>query len=333
MVTLKDIAEALNVSVPQVSKVLNNSRSTVGVSAETARRIREAARTMGYVRNRTAAALRSGRHNTLGVLIEPWGALGSGLTEALLAGIATETALRDQHLELRFYQGADQFARALARINAAEIDGLIVAGIRRHVDADALARLVADGLPVVTVHTEAVGALPNMQCDERAVGRLAAEHLIERGCRSIGHIHLTDRRWEGYVDALGRAGRPLREELVYGRPGELPVSFQSGQAAAAHFLESGVGFDGIVAQSDFFAMGAMVKLLAEGVRVPEDVKVIGVDDSPICLCGPVELSSVSLDVPGRARLAVRKLLDAAGGEAVRSITSPPALVVRRSSGA
>ncbi|NLF32712.1 MAG: LacI family transcriptional regulator [Planctomycetes bacterium] len=332
MVTLKDIAEALNVSIPQVSKVLNHSHSTVGVSAETARRIRQAAEAMGYVRNRTAAALRTGRHNTIGVLIQPWGAVGSGLTEALLTGIAEETALRDQHIELRFYRGQDEFHRALARINGAAIDGLIVAGVRNSECADALERVVADGLPVVTVHIEAVGTLPNMQCNEREVGRLATEHLIEQGCTSIAHIRFTPRRYEGYVDALRNAGLPLREALVYGTPHRLEVNVENGQRATERFLACGVAFDGIVAESDFFAMGAMVKLIQEGLCVPDDVKIIGVDDSPICLCGPVPLSSVSLDVPARARLAVRKLLDAVAGEAVQSITCTPALVVRRSSG-
>lgn len=333
MVTLKDIAKELSVSIPQVSKVLNGSRSTVGVSAETAERIREAAARLGYRRNRTAAALRMGRQNTIGVLVHPWGAEGSGLTEALLRGISAEAGVKDQQLELRFYETEEQFANGLARVNASAVDGLIVAGVRHEDHLEPLTRLIADGIPVVTVHYREIVGLPNLHCDELAIGRVATEHLIAQGCRSIAHLHLVPGRLQGYRDALDEAGLPCREELILGGRDNISATFQHGVRAAQRLLNTGIEFDGLVAQADFLAMGAMITLIQAGRRVPEDVKIIGVDDSPICLCGPAEMSSVSLSVPQRAQRAVQMLMDAVDHKKVQSETFDPILCPRGSTGA
>jgi len=333
MVTLRDIARELNVSIPQVSKVLNNSRSTVGVSARTAERIREAAARLGYRRNRTAAALRTGRQNTIGVLVHPWGAEGSGLTELLLRGISEEAGARDQQLELRFYETDEQFARGLARVDAAAVDGLIVAGVRHEEHLAQLEALAASDVPVVTVHLWEIPGLPNVHCDEPAIGRVATEHLIARGCKSIAHIHLLDRRLQGYREALEEANLPYRPELVVGGADRIGVTFQDGARVARELLAEGVEFDGLIAQADFLAMGAMIALIASGRKVPDDLKVIGMDDSPICLCGPVCMSSVSLCVAQRARRAVQMLLDAVDHKPVRSEALEPVLCARDSTGA
>jgi len=137
----------------------------------------------------------------------------------------------------------------------------------------------------------------------------------------------------GYRQALRAHRIPARPEWVY-RGNEVGTSLSAagGEAAIEHFLLKQISFDGVVATSDHQAMGAIRALLKAGVRVPEDVKVIGVDNSPLCETGLVTLSSVSDDIRLRGRLVVRVLMDRLRGRSVKSMSLDPMLCIRESTG-
>ncbi|NLF32190.1 MAG: LacI family transcriptional regulator [Planctomycetes bacterium] len=329
MIRLKDIAEAADVSIPLVSKVLNNRLGSTGARPETIRRIQAAADRLGYRRNEAAAALREGRQNVIGVLVRWLGAAGSGLIDSSLAGLAAGCHRYGLRQQLSFFADDAEF-RALAEgALPSTMDGLIAVGSIEPSHVDALLAVRSRGVPVVTVHGAPLAEeIPNAGCDDGRVSGLATEHLIAQGCTRIAHFDTMPRRTAGYRQALEAAALAWDGALV--EKAEL-FDHHAGAAAATALLDRGLSFDGLVAQSDEQAMGAIRRLQAAGLRIGHDVKIVGVDNSPYCEFLSVSLSSVSGEDYARARRAVDMMTALQQGRRVESVLIEPVLHVRESS--
>ncbi len=329
---MRDIAADLGVSASLVSKVLNGRLGTTGVREDIAQTIRRRAAEMGYRKNQSAASLRSGRQGAIGVFIHRIGMAGSGIAESLLEGISSAARASKIKLLLDFFRTADEFGNLCDEVHLGVMDGLIVGGVMHPELTPALLRIQRSGIPLVTICNEPMHpALPNIGIDNIEVGRIATRHLIERGCRRLAHIRDIPARFQGFRQALEAGGLPCRPEAVYRVPRSVEFSHQAGERAVAGFIESGVPFDGLVTQSDHEAMGAINALYRAGLRAPEDVRVIGVDNAPYCEFGRVPLSSVSQNFDERGRQAVCMVLDVIDGRDVPSAVVAPTLVPRESS--
>lgn len=328
MLGLQDIANELNVSVSLVSKVLNGRLGTTGVSKETVRAIRGKAKELGYMKNASAAALATGKQNAIGVFIHRTGANGSGIIEQMLLGIAGESARQGQRLMLHLFESADEFRAACPKVQRSAIDGLLVGGIIHRELIEELLEIRERGVPVVTCHDQALDPrLPNVAIDQSQVMKVATHHLIERGCKRIAHISNNEPRLRGYQAALVEAGLPYRPELVY-HGGS--YEYAAGAEAVVRWMAAGIAFDGVAAQSDQLAIGAFNMLMSAGRKVPDQVKVIGIDNSPFCELNSVRLSSVSQEDHLRARRAVQLLLESIEGKRVPPIQIEPTLYARES---
>ncbi len=330
MVRLKDIAEAAEVSIPLVSKVLNNRLGSTGAKRETVERILTVADRLGYRRNEAAAALREGRQNVIGVFFRGLGTAGSGLLDRGLAGLAAGCHRYGLRQQLSFFADAEEFHRLAEGALPSRMDGLIVGGSVDEALVDDLRAVRRRGVAVVTVCGKAVSrSIPNAGCDDVRVGRLATDHLIDRGCERIAHINTMPERHAGYRQAVEAAGRAYDEALVV--PGEW-FDHRAGVEAVTALLERGTAFDALVAQSDEQAMGAIRRLQRSGVRIGDDVKIVGVDNSPYCDLLPVTLSSVSGEDDARGERAVDMMMALREGRLVESVMVDPVLHVRESSG-
>jgi LacI family transcriptional regulator len=329
MSRLQDIARELDVSVSLVSKVLNGRLGTTGANPKTVRAIERAAQKLHYRKHSSAAALATGRQNVVGLFLHSIGVEGSGVSEAIVRGVSAALAARGQRLMLQYFLGADEFRAACPEVGRHAMDGLIVGGVHHHELVPELAQVQDAGIPVVTIHDQPLAgeALPNVGSDQVAVGRIATEHLIALGCRRIAHVKVDSHRASGYHQALSAAGLPARPELFHVAR---RYDARSAEEALAAFDAAGAAFDGIVAQSDQQAAAVVSVLLRRGVRVPDQVKVIGVDDSPFCEFFPVRLSSVSNEHFARGRRAVEMLMDRLAGRPVASVQELPVLRPRES---
>lgn len=332
MASLKDIATELNLSIPLVSKVLSGRMGTTGCSEANRQAILAKAEELDYKPNLIARSLRTGRTGSLGVFIHPLGVPGSDLVERMLMGLSSQANTLDQRLWLSFYETDSDFLHRFSKTARAEIDGLLVAGIF-HPRLERLFKAVEqNGIPVVTLvknkATQSEGI--NVYCDDFQLGYLPTRHLLEKGCRRIAHIRSFDPRYQGYQKALAEFGIPEDPALVYTAIQKFDAD--TGRETVRHWIRNGVVFDGLVAESDHQAFGAVSELLAQGRRVPEDVKVFGVDDSPICALSPVPLSSVSQQVEEMGSRAVDTIMKCINGEPVESVTIQPVLRLRTSSG-
>jgi LacI family transcriptional regulator len=329
MSTLRNIAEDLDISVSLVSKVLNGRLGTTGASQETVTLIRDAAKRLNYRKNFSAESLATGKQRAIGIFMHRHGVAGSTMAEATIIGASNKAAGAGQRMVLRFFETPDQFHEACADIHCNALDGLIIAGVLHEDLILQLARMRAARVPVVTVHDrQASDRVPNVGCDPVRIGEVATRHLIERGCKRIAQIKVNPGRYAGYCKAIINAGLEMDQRLVF----EVPTYLHSaGAAAAKHWLASGVDFDGIVGHSDQQIAGAMNVLLAAGKRIPQDVKLIGVDNSAYCDFFPVPISSVSEEDQRRGEAAVELLLNMIDGRPAQSLLIEPTVIQRASS--
>ncbi len=269
----------------------------------------------------------------IGIILQRVGVSGSALTDRLLDGIATECAHHRLGQVLGFYEEPNEFRKLINSAHQIMVDGFIIGSRFSDALIPDMLGLQRSGTPVVTAYSHPIHrSLVNVGIDQVGIGRVATEHLLAQGCRRIVHLRAGESRLVGYRQALREAGIAVRDEWIHwpgfvGRPWLLPAG---GEMGINHFLDAGIEFDGVLASSDPQGMGAIRALLKAGLRVPEDVKVVGVDNSPLCDSGFITLTSVSDDAPLRGRLAVRALLDCCRGRSVKSLALEPVLVARES---
>lgn len=328
---MQDIARDLGISVSLVSRVLNNRLGTAGASPAMIKAIHKKALELSYRKNATATSLASGRQNAIGVFIHRHGVAGSNISSAMVEGIAAAAVRLHQRLVLQYYTTLPELSDLLPLAHGNAVDGLILGGVP-HQHLARQWRLVREDLPVVTIHADPIHPdVPNIGINQEEVIRLATAHLIERGCQRIALVSNGSEKWPravGYRKALSEHGIAYDPDLVGAVDS---YNADAGERAAAQWLERGVKFDGVVGQSDQHVAGVVKVLLRVGVAMPDQVKLIGVDNSPFCDFFVVPLSSVSQEEFRRGELAVQALMDLIDGKPAPSMTVSPVIYPRLSS--
>ncbi|WP_203938312.1 LacI family DNA-binding transcriptional regulator [Spirilliplanes yamanashiensis] len=327
--TLDEVAALAGVGRGTVSRVLNDSPQ---VTEATRAAVRRAIETLGYVPNRAARSLVTRRSDSVAVVIsesdsrvftEPFfGGFIRGVTE----GVA-ESGLQLLLAMARTTPERDRLHRFLA---GRHVDGVLLASLHRD---DPLPQLITElRIPAVSVGRIA-GDLPYVDADNAGGAHAAVTHLHATGRRRIATItgpldmDAGAARLAGYHDALAAAGVPRDESLV----AVADWSEESGRAAMAGLLAAGAAPDAVFVASDLMASGAMQVLAEHGLRVPEDVAVIGFDDSTVARHTRPQLTSVHQPVSAMGLEMVRLLRTAmAGGDAPDSLVLPTRLVLRES---
>ena len=328
--TIMDVAVLAGVSVSTVSKALNGGGQ---LRAETRSRVFQAARQLGFEPNAQAKSLVRGRTYTVGLLTsDSFGRfsipLMQGIEDALGAGQlsvflcdARGDAIREHH-----------YLRSLL---SRRVDGIIVTGRR----TDTRPPLSADPLPVPVVYAFTKSAAPadlSLVPDDVQGGRLASEHLLAAGRRRLAHISGPTRfeavreRIAGMRAALADAGHPIPPERVL--PGVWSEAW--GREAATQLVAQHREVDGVFCGSDQIARGASDALRELGVRVPDDVALVGYDNwDVIAAASRPPLTTIDMDLEGLGRAAAERLLAMIGGERGSGVVRRPCqLVIRESTG-
>ncbi|MEE3624859.1 LacI family DNA-binding transcriptional regulator [Nitrospirillum sp. BR 11752] len=319
--TMADLAAKAQVSIITVSRALRDSPA---VREDTRRRIQELAREMGYRFNATARNLRLQRSHTIAVVVDmtpsPERPMSGPFPLDLLGGICQELTVAGYNVLLT--TGASQPAAA---VQAA--DGAILLG--QGADDTAVRQLLPMGVPLVVWGAPQAGMDPVfVGSDNHQGGALAAARLVETGRRRLvflGDTHHRENaeRLHGFTQTLAAGGAAL----VALAPCDF--TFNAGVAAVRGLLANTPGgFDGIFACSDAIALGAMRALTEAKLTVPDDVSVIGYDDTPMAAFNTPALTSVHQDwTEGGVRLA-QSVLALINGERPESLILPTRLVVR-----
>lgn len=324
-VTLGMVAEACGVSPSTVSRILNG---TAIVSEEKRAAVDRAIAELGFVPNPIARGLAGGRTMSVGVITQ---VIDSPFYGVALRGIEEELdPLGYSPLFVSGHWNAEHEKRCFDTLMARRVDGLIVLTGRL---SNATLKNFAKQVPIVITGRELKAPnLYSLDFDNYQGARLATEHLLERGHRDIAHIAGDQlhpdaiERLRGYRDALEAAGVPFRESLV------LPGMYfeESGREMVERLLASGQRFTAIFAANDQMAFGAAVALHERGLRVPDDVSLVGFDDlAPAAHVVP-PLTTVHQAGRELGRAAARALLALLNGTEPKEQLPEPHLIVRAS---
>ena len=332
-VRLKDIARDLGVSVVTVSKVLRDHRD---ISADTRERVRRRMRELNYRPNLTARALVTGRTYSVGVivpdLVHPFfSEVAKGLSRVLRAksySLVISSSEEDPELE------KSEIEQMLAR----RVDALVIASTQWTVES--FRRIEEQRTPYVLIDRRFAGLAANfVGVDDERLGELAAEHLIERGCRQIAHIRGPEvstalGRLEGFRRALSRRGAMVPNSYIVEGESSDDAGDASGYRAMRKLLRLAPRPDGVFCYNDPIAMGALKAILEAGLRVPDDIAVMGCGNVHYSGLLRVPLTSIDQDSRGIGERAAKLALSLveAGGAPVRpaTILLRPRLVPRES---
>ncbi len=322
---LEDIARAAGVSKMTVSRVL---RDGSGFSDDTRKRVMEIAERLGYLPNRLAAAFGADQAGTLVGMCVP--RLTSGLFGHVLDGV-------DRALGRLGYQliiGANDHSMLeeeawIRQVVSWRPAGLILSG--RHHSPGTIDLLRSAAIPVVEIWDLTTSPIDmSVGFSHTDCGAEMAQHLIRRGRRHAGYIGALARsdimgqaRFEGFRDALSRAGHPLVDsEMLHDAPG-----FYAGYYGLETLLSRRDDFDVVYFHNDEMAIGGMAFCQARGLRVPEDIGIAGWGGMEAASILPKRLTTTVVPTTGIGKAAAEALVAKLKGEPAQTVTIVPTRLV------
>ncbi|MET9051295.1 LacI family DNA-binding transcriptional regulator [Streptomyces bacillaris] len=363
--TLEDVARAAGVSRATVSRVINGVRNVDPAIQEV---VRQAVSVTGYAPNRAARSLVTRRADAVALVVsgagveaeagvETGAGTGAGAGRArggsrpaaggggsftaqmfadpffgrVVTGVVDYLRPRGMHPVLMFAETSRARDEVVAYLRQGSADGALV--VSTHAE-DPLPGLLTEAGLAAVLFARPARPVPISYVDlaHQDGARLAAEHLLTRGCRQLATVSgpldvpAGRARLTGFRDALARHGH------AYTPVAEGRFTQESGEAAMARLLAEHPDLDGVFAANDLMATGACHVLREHGRRVPEDVAVVGFDDSSAALACRPPLTTVRQPVEAMAAEMARLLLDRPPGPSspATSVIFEPELVVRAS---
>jgi LacI family transcriptional regulator len=331
-VRLKDIARDLGVSVITVSKAL---RDHSDISQETKARVLKRCRELNYRPNLAARALVTGRTNMLGFVVPDL--LNSFFSEIVRSVSATLQGTGYTLVTTSSEEDSKHEKQAVEQLITRGVDVLLVASSQWTVEM--FRRVEEAGIPYILIDrsfTELAAHFVGVNDEE--VGALATRHLAEVGCKRIAHIGGSGLspmvgRMEGYKRTLANLGLANHAELIYNVERVEERGDATGYKAANKLLQQSPPPDGIFCYNDAIAYGAIAAVLEAGLRVPEDVAIVGCGNLIYNKFLKVPLSSIDQQTAAigqRAGKLALQLIEAGAPIAPQRILLEPKLVVRES---
>ncbi|MFJ4675185.1 MULTISPECIES: LacI family DNA-binding transcriptional regulator [Kitasatospora] len=330
--TLEEVAALAGVGRGTVSRVINGSPR---VSAKAREAVQTAIAELGYVPNRAARTLVTSRTDSIALVVpeaetrlfsEPY-------FSDIISGVSAELAETDMQLLLILVRNQRERDRLSAYLTAQRVDGVLVVSVHRD---DPLPGLL-ESLEIPSVlagRRSDLEPLSYVHADNAGGARMAVRHLLRRGCTRVATLtgpldmEVAQARLGGYRRALEEAGHAYDEELV----GLADFTEEGGRVAMRELLDRRPELDGVFCASDVMAAGAMQVLRAAGRRIPDDVAVIGFDDSIVARHTDPPMTSVRQPIEEMGRTMARLLLDEIHerGRARRQVVLATELIVRDS---
>jgi len=330
-VKLEDIAKETGFSISTVSRVLSNSNYPV--AEQIRQKVVRAAETMGYEPNIAARSLRTDRTKTIGIIVDD---LLSPFTPPIVRGIQDYLNENDfLSLIVNSDWDPDQEQAAIKTLLSRPVDGIIFVEYSHQTTSDVLER---SNKPRVFVHRLFGSPIKNSVVPDDYYGAgLATEHLIGLGHDRIGYIngpenwHTCRARLRGYQETLASHNLPLDASLI--QPGDWEMD--SGSASAQNFLKQDKPPTAIFAANDSMALGAIYAIQDAGLRIPEDIAVVGYDNRNFTTTVRPRITTVSMPVIEMGGVAAELLLKqiAEGRKEEVEIKVKGQLIIRETCGA
>jgi DNA-binding LacI/PurR family transcriptional regulator len=313
--TLSDIATTVGVAPMTVSRVLNQNGY---VSEETRNRVLNVAKEMNYRRNGLARSLKRQRTDTIGLVL---GDISNPYSTELARAVRDAATAKNYNLFICISEhSAEEDIAAFESLTSHSVDGLIVATRANDSGDEYLKSIVENNVPVVAIGRDFYHKqIDYISADNLHGGYEATQHLIDLGHQRIGFIGATLaneaklKRLQGYLNALEKHGIEIDERLVTGR--------REARTGVPGYSTEKIGYEGmkrllslpnrptaIFARNDFTAIGAMTAIKEAGLRIPQDIAIIGFDDIPLAVHMSPSLSTVRQPMRLQGEIAAEMLL-------------------------
>ena len=332
MPSIKEVARRAGVSISTVSHVIRGSKP---VSERLRRRVEQAVRELNYEINPVASSLKSKTTHTLGIIIPN---INRIFFPQVIKGIQETCFVKGYNLT--FCDTNEQLKlekHFVQMLKNSMVDGIILDSVADEQDTayfEFLSQLKNRKkiIPVVSLERQLNGSrVDSIIVDNRLGGELAARHLVECGCENVAHISGPDyscmarARLQGFQDELAKKG--LKTQVFSG-----DFSPLSGYQAIKTQLQQGTTLDGIFAANDQMAIGALRALKEEGRRVPEEIKVVGFDNTFVASLASPALTTINVPKHKMGQTAADLLLRRLEnpGQAPINVELPINLIVRQS---
>lgn len=332
IVRMKDIARDVGVSVVTVSKVL---RDHPDISQATKDRVLQRVKDMNYSPNLMARGLVTGRSFLVALLLPD---LIHSFFQEIAVALSTELRKQGYSMLISWTEeDAEVQSKEIQHLLSLGIDAMIIATSGD--DISSFRMLEDRNVPYILLDRDVPELkAPFVGGDDLMAGKMATQHLIEAGCKRIAHIYGPPmspglRRLEGYKLALKEAGLPVKEEYIVApfEPG--PRSFRHGFEAMQRLLALKSRPDGVFCFNDPLAIGTVEAALAAGLRIPQDIAIIGCGNHP--LSSTLRLSTIDQNTKGlgekTAKTVLALLQKSTKGSAARRSIVKPQLIIRASS--
>jgi len=332
-ITIYDIARKLELSSATVSRGLQDHPA---INKNTRKKIQEAARELGYRHNNFASNLRKQKTNTIGVMVHE---LNSNFITSVLAGI--ERITTEAGYDLIIAHSSESYQKESANalnLFHKRVDGLIASLAFDTTNLEHFLPYEERGIPVIFFdRVEEQGDSTKVIIDNYASGYQATQHLIEQGCERIVLVtaslqrNVYAQRYRGYEDALRDNHIPLNKELVLIKD----LSEQCGVEAAMQILNMKPRPDGAFITNDFSAAVCMQTLKEHGMRIPQDIAVVGFNNDAISKLVEPQLTTVNYPGIDVGEIAARNLVNHLKGvsniKSTNTIIVNSELIIRKSS--
>jgi DNA-binding LacI/PurR family transcriptional regulator len=334
-VSIQDIAQAAKVSHATVSRALRDSPL---ISVEVRENIHRLAAEMGYTPNAVAQSLKGQRTNTIGLIVT---SIADPFYGRLVRGVDEVARQSDVDLFLGVsYDSAEEEMAVIESFQRRRVEGIITASSR--LTGEHFEKLARVGWPIVLINRQAEGTHPgfrSVQVDSQGGGRDAVEHLLALGHTAIAYLGATNRptsnrqRMAGYLEALDRAGIAIQDGWVQQAPPDrrsYSDDVEDGERLMVEALRSGI--TAAFCYNDMHAVGALLACRKLGIRVPDQVSVVGFDGVDLARYVTPPLTTVHQPKLRLGQLAAEMLLQLMQDEPVEDVIVSGELVPRCSSG-
>lgn len=332
-ISIKEIAKLAGVSIATVSRVMNK---TGRYSKETEERVLAIIEQYGYVSNNAAKSLRVSESKTIGLILPN---IKNNFFAALASTVEEFFSERDYSVFIcNTSNNSEKERNYFKKLESQLVDGILVISGQNSISDNVTTRKIPmvlfDRFPANNMN------LPVVCSDNYGGAFSATQLLIDRGCKNIVNInsHTAEydrsQRRRGYQDCLSENGIVIDKKKILSVAFDRP-SLEQGDLLITEYLQKGLPLDGIFCASDSVAIGAMNALKRAGLRIPEDVKVVGFDDSVSARIISPALTSVARNPEQMAVSACKKLLSLIQGtedEIPDHLIIPVEVVERESTG-
>lgn len=324
MATLKDVARETGLTVTTVSRVLNNRGY---ISEETRQKVYDAMKKLNYRPNEVARSLTKKSTNTIGVIVPH---IRHPYFSELISNLENEASKRGYKIILcNSQEKVNKEREYLEMCSRNRVAGIVLCSA-----SVAVEEFDGSNIPLITIERYIENGTAEIECDNRQGGKLAAEHLIECGCRNLLHISgvfetamPADERANGFIEVCEKAG-VVHTEIATN-------SYQYNNLEYHDLLEEAIltnrDIDGIFASSDLIAAQVLQVCAKLGIRVPEDIKLVGFDDVNISSVTTPRITTIHQPIKEIAELTMDLLVSAEEGKTVAKRSLLPVCLVKRES--